>query len=463
MPEEMNTKKFIHATLWTAINSYVFFGINFLGQIILAKTLFPRDYGLYAFSVGIVEICVMFLGFSNTAGFINSPGTIENFNACFKLNVFSSFILYFIGIAGFLIGGFITHTLSDGLFFLLLCVTQSLLLFAYVFMAPLQKSLNFKTVSLYNGICSSVSLAFGILFAKLHFSYWSLALRDFLNCLFLLLIAIKLCPLRVNSQFLKSNHQAQLSFGLKMSFSRAMELLYYRFSDILIKLTAGKFILGNFYQARAISYYPIKLLEPLTHQVLFSFFSSFKHDPALIAHRLNWINIIITRVFLPITFFVILYGKLLFVFVYGEKWALAGLYFEYFSFWMPIASLFAAFTSAAYSIGKQWIASIAYLIASSLFIIGVLLYHHLISPPLFFTIGLTVGYAFSLTMLKKSGFSLKIIEAFLLPMLVLCLSILVYCLSTRFISIFVFMGLYGLLLLYEREKVILVWRKVFAK
>lgn len=462
MNEEINTQKFIHASLWTAINSYSFFIINFFGQIILARLLFPRDYGLYAFLLGAVEICVMFLGFSNTCAFINSSGTIGDFHASFKLNVIASAILCSAGLIGCFLSILITHQVTDGLFFLLLCIAQSFMLFAYVFMAPLQKSLEFKKVSFYNGLCSSVSLAMGILLAKLNFSFWSLALRDILNYLFLLMISYHVCSMRIQKNFLKSDHREQLSFGLKMTFSRALELLYFRFSDILIKFTSGKFILGNFYQARTISYYPIKLLEPLTHQVLFSFFSNIKHDKTLIANRLNWINIIVTRAFLPIIFFVILYGESLFIFIYGEKWALAGHYFKYFSFWMLIASLFAASTSTAYSLGKQWIPSFAYLIASLLFIVSMVFFHRFISPPLFFTISLAIGYVFSLMMLQKVGLSLKIKSTFLLPMLVLCFSLLFYYFLSTFFSIIVLIFLYGLLMLYEKKKVILVWKKIFT-
>lgn len=457
------TKHFIRASLWTAVNSYSFFVINFIGQIILAKILIPEDYGLYAFLSGIVELCIIFLGFSNTSSFINSEGTHEDFDACFKINLIAVSLLASIGIIGYFISYFFMKTSHHGLLFLLLCTAQCFLLFGYVFMAPLQKILNFKKVSFYNGICSSGSLLCGIIFAKLHFSYWSLGLRDLVNYVVFFLIAYHICPMHVSRHFWKSAHKKQLSFGIKISFSRAMEVLYYRFSDVLVKLIAGRYILGNFYQARTVSFYPIKLMEPFTHQVLFSFFSTIKQDKNLIANRLNWINYIIVRVFLPFVFFIVIFGKDLFVFIYGQKWQLAGVYFEYFSFWIPLASLFAAALSTCYSLEKQWVASVAYMVASSLFIFGMIFLHHYFAPPLFFTGGLAAGYLFLVLMMKRIGLPITTAKAFLLPIIILFISFIMRVYVNLFLACAIFLVLYGILLLIERKKIYLLYKKTMTK
>src|SRR3990167_5039565 len=200
------TRKFVHASLWTALNSYCFFILNFIGQIFLAKLLIPQDYGLYAFALGIVEISLMFLGFSNTSGFINSEGKQADFDVCFKLNLISSALLLLIGLCGPLVALILHETLSHGFFFTLVCFSQCILLFAYVWMAPLQKSLDFKKVSWYNGLCSSLSLLIGVGAAKLHFSYWSLGIRDVLYYWFLWMMMRHLCPKRISKSFFHVNH-----------------------------------------------------------------------------------------------------------------------------------------------------------------------------------------------------------------------------------------------------------------
>ena len=458
--EKSTTQKFVHASLWAAVNSYGFFVINFIGQILLAKLLIPEDYGLYAFLLGVVEICIMFLGFSNTSGFINSAGTQNDYDACFKLNIISSILLFLIGVLGCIFSFIKTHSVDDGLLFLLLCVSQGFLLFSYVFMAPLQKNLDYKKVSFYNGICSSISLLVGIIFAKCHFSYWSLGLRDLLNYVLLFYLSYRICPMQTSRKLLQSHHREQLIFNVQTSFSRAMEILYYRFSDILIKITMGKFILGNFYQARSLSYIPIKIMAPFTHQVLFSFFSSIKHDKTLITDRLNWINYIATRLFLPFVFFVILFGKTVFVFIYGAKWVLAGSYFEYFSLWMPIASLFSAALSTSYSLGKQWIGSAGFIIAALSFILGIIFFRHLCAPPVFFTIGLTLGYVFLIAQLRKIGVMLRVVDIFFWPLVILGVAILAHLNFDFLFSIAVFLILYAALLWTERKKIWMLYQKI---
>lgn len=460
MNHSSETNKLIHASLWTAINSYFFFAINFLGQIVLAKLLLPEDYGVYAFSFALVEACAMLLGFCNTTGFINSNGTKEDFGACIKLNIIAGAILFLFGVLGFFIIIDIEHSISLGFIFFILCVSQIFLLGASVFSAPLQKQLNFKRVSFYQGFCSSLSLGIAIFFAFLHFSYWSLVLRDFLSYFSFFIITFYFCPIRIPRYFMRANIKEQFQFGLNTTISRALELLYYRFPDIFIKLTLGKFVLGNFYQARSVTNYPIRLMQPLTQQVLFSFFTNIKHDIDFMCNRLNWINYIIVRASLPFVFFVMLFGKQLFVFVYGKQWGLAGTYFEYFSFFVPIASLFGAAMSTCFSLKKQRITSSAYLISALSFISSIAFFAKEISPPLIFSASLAIGYCYVLFSFEKLGLKLAIMNTFLLPILILVLSLCVCFFVSKPLSIISFLILFLFLMMIESKKIKTIWKKL---
>ncbi len=455
------TNKLIHASLWTALNSYLFFIINFFGQIILAKLLIPEDYGIYAFSFALVEICAMLLGFSNATAFINSEGSQTDFDACVKLNAIAALIFLCFGVAGFFIISIIEHAYTPGIIFLLLCISQIFWLISTVFASPLQKQLKFKKVSFYQGLCSSFGLLVAIVFATQHFTYWCLVMRDLFSYFSFAVITYFFSPFEIRRSFLYAKTKEQFRFGVNTTISRALELLYYRFPDILIKLTLGKFILGNFYQARSVSSYAIKLMEPLTQQVLFSFFTDIKNDLDFMSNRLNWINLIITRAFLPFVFFAFLYGKSIFILVYGKQWSLAGNYFEYFSTWIPIASLFGAGLSTCYSLKKQSVVSISYFISALLFISGIFLLSKRIPPPSIFTLSLAAGYAYLIYSLRKMGLTLSFIVPFLLPIIILMLSLSIFAITNQFFAIFCFLVLYGSLLFYEKEKIKSIYRRLF--
>lgn len=458
--EKSNTHQFMKASIWTALNSYGFYILNFFCQLFLIRLLFPADYGLYAFFAGIIEICVLFLGFSNAMGFINSAGSQEDFDAAYKLNKIAIALLLCFSLISFFIFLLIKQPMTHALFFVLLCLSQCFLLTAYLYMGPLEKNMQFKKVSIYFGCSSLFSLIVAIVLAKYHFSYWSLGFRDLFNYLFLFLFAYYSCPMRASSTHMKSKHASQLHFNIRLFFSQFMEVIYYRFSDILVRITLGNIILGSFYQARTISYYPIKLTEPLSKKVLFSFFSNIKHDSKSIAHHLNWINYIISRIFLPISTIIIFFGKSIFILLYGQKWALAGFYFECFALWIPLASLCGAAMNTCYSLEKQWVASTGFVTATILFITGMVFFKHMLAPPIFFTIGLLCGYILVLALLRRAHIILEYTRTLILPACLLLIVLFIRIYQHKMLGLAAFLLMYATLLFFEREKIKRLYQKL---
>ena len=69
----MVTKTQLYNSILTSISSsYVFFAINFIGQIILARLLLPEHFGVVATVLAIMGIIDLFVGFSIPMAFIQA-------------------------------------------------------------------------------------------------------------------------------------------------------------------------------------------------------------------------------------------------------------------------------------------------------------------------------------------------------------------------------------------------------
>src|SRR3990167_8214623 len=100
MTKENWLKRFIYASFWASSTSYLFFAINFLGQIFLARLLSPADFGIYAFVLAIREISLIFLGFATNQTFIQSEGESADFNASVMIVVIASALLILLSLIG---------------------------------------------------------------------------------------------------------------------------------------------------------------------------------------------------------------------------------------------------------------------------------------------------------------------------------------------------------------------------
>ena len=111
--------RFIHASLWSAGTSYIFFALNFLGQLVLARFLLPADFGLYAYMFALRDLLLIVIGFSTVQSFLYTDASQDQFNACAAINLASCCIITLIGIGAVLIFGLQHHWMS-GLFFIAL-------------------------------------------------------------------------------------------------------------------------------------------------------------------------------------------------------------------------------------------------------------------------------------------------------------------------------------------------------
>lgn len=454
--------RFIHASLWAAASSYIFFAVNFFGQIVLARMLRPSDYGIFALMFSVVELIGIFLTISTVSGYIHSKGDQAEFNACFMLNFMAAVVYGFIAMIGYTLIERL-YSLEYAQVFLFICVAQIIRLFSKVYLAPLERELQYKRVSLIQGFTAFGALLVAISIAFFHANVWILVFRELLVASLLLLASYFFSPMRCRFAQVDFSIRPQLIFGFKTMIARSMEVIYYRIPDIIVHALLGRVALGNFYHARYAAYMPIKISQPFTHQTLFAFMSRLRDDRREFEDRLFWMSYLLIRLLLPIAFMIYLFGKQLFTLVYGAQWALAGEYFRYFSLFMLISPLFAAYLSTCYSLSLQKYATQAYLLALLVFLTMTMAWPSGLVASLAFSIGLMTATLYLLHCLSDQGIMLPLGRIFALPIIVLFFSGEVFHFTqSSYLAISTFLIGYFVLCLWERELLVRVLKRIFS-
>lgn len=408
---------FLRASVWSASITYIFFAINFLGQLILARFVSPEDFGIYAFIVAISEISTIFFGFSNSSSFIYTDGTQLDYNAAYRLNFIVSILLLLSGVVGFF-PLYVLYSKKSAVLFLLLCITQCFTRYGGLFLAPLEKKLDYKKFSLLNGISSSAGILLAIFAAIiLQADIWSLAIREMVSGIFVFLFGLAFGKMKYNNVPTSFSIKNQFFFGIRTSVSGALEILFHKIPDLLIGRQLGVSALGNFDRSRNLAYLLIRSTTPFTEKVLFSFLTNIRNDKFKIRCCLFWLNFLVIRVWLPILLVIHLYGQEIFVYIYGPQWFLAGRYFQCFVLFVLFGSLLNVVQFACYGLAKQKYVSQAYLLAIIFFVFGG---RHLITEPqyaaLMFSLGCMAGYIYLMIRLQIDYSSLGLARIFFPPL-----------------------------------------------
>jgi polysaccharide transporter, PST family len=410
-------KRAFTASLWTAGTAYIFFAVNFAGQILLARLLVPHDFGIYAFALAIKDTLGLFLSFTVSMAFVHSEGAQDDFDAAWILSSALGGVYLVTG----LIGGGVIFYLYDASYayvFGLICAGNVPALMAAVYLAPLEKRLDFKRSSLVRGLSSSLGLFSAVLMAWLGSGVWSLAGREVLSAIILFSLGYLISDLRFHGKLNQTKLKKLFQYCFKMLFSRGMETLYSRFPSVIIGALIGDKFLGNYYQARYLTGLPNMLLASFTQLVSFSLYSIVKNNSKKISEGLCWINYFIVRIMLPATMVVFLSGRELVNFIYGEKWLFAGTLLQGLSGLLFFLPLFSNVKTACYGLGRQMWVSHAYLIASLIAIISVfwgwwLNYQQII--PWGISAGIFAGLVYMFIRLHLEGIDLKIKDVVFKP------------------------------------------------
>jgi len=240
-------QQILSSLIWKFLERIGSKGINFIVQMVLARLLFPSEYGIVALVLVFTDIASVFVQSGVGTSLIQKKDLDEvDISSVFYLSLSIAILLYTL----FYFGAPAISRFYDNV--ALVKVTRvlafSLILgsFNTVQTALLSKNMQFKALFLSNLVAASISGVIGISLAFMNFGVWALVLQQIIRQVtisIILFIVVKWRP-----KFLFSFNKVKIlySFGWKLMVSSLIEQLYANLRALVV---------GKKYSPETLAYY----------------------------------------------------------------------------------------------------------------------------------------------------------------------------------------------------------------
>lgn len=314
-------KETVTGVAWSGIDKITNGGIQFLANIILARLLTPKDFGLLAIIAIFIQISQTFIdsGFSNALiqkkdRSQTDYSTVFFFNLTISIGIYS---LLFIGSP--LIAIFFENS---KLIYLTRVIGLNLVIGAFISVHKtwLTIQLKFKIQALISLISSSISAIASIVMAYLGFGVWSLVALTLINTTLqtiLISILIKWTPSRI---FSITAFETLFSYSSKLLGASLIHVLYRNIYPIIIGKKFSPIDLGFFNRADTFAMYTPYTIGQIVTRVAFPIFSKIQDDDIRLRNAYSKYIIFTSLIIFPIMIGIIVLAKPLTLFVLKEQW-----------------------------------------------------------------------------------------------------------------------------------------------
>jgi O-antigen/teichoic acid export membrane protein len=365
----MNISNKLYHSIAVAIgSSYVFYAINFSGQLLLARLLSPEDFGVMALVLAVMGMVDLIVGFSIPMAYIQKKETATLFESASTLSLI-------VGALPVIISVVLYYPLSIyynekvALYTFIISLSKPFYAMGNIVIAKMEKNLKFGKSYILRGVALSISLVIAVLMAYFGYEEKSLIARELLSGIFLYVIARYYLGSNISLVYKLEELKDLLAYSLKMLFSRAAELIYFKVPILVIASLYGTVTLGYFSQAFYLASLASTALNPITEKVAFVFYSHSNNDGKNNRKDFRVIALASLVVALPISFILFVFPKEILSFLYGEKWLGSSLYLQYLACFGLLLPLFNNLKSYFYSLGKNSFVAFSYMVG---FIVSIL-------------------------------------------------------------------------------------------
>ncbi len=314
--------KTVHALSWSFLETVAQKGVQFVIGIILARLLFPEQFGLIGMLTIFIAIAQTFLDSGFGAALIQKQDVTQT-DICS--------IFYFNILVGLVAAGFLCIAAPwIAVFYsqpILTPVTRALSLtivinsFGLIQDTIFTKQINFKTLTKVSLIAGSLSGIIGIILASLGFGVWSLVIQQISNAIFRVVCLWSFSPWRPVLIFSYHALREMFGFGSRLLFSSLLN----QFFDNIYLLVIGKVFsatdLGFFTRAKNLSDLPSQTLSGLVGRVTFPVFSTIQDDAARLKRGLKKALTILVLVNFPMMIGLAVIARPLVLVLLTERWA----------------------------------------------------------------------------------------------------------------------------------------------
>ena len=330
MQEQTSLKnKTIAGLFWSFSDLISKQGINFLIQVILARLLLPKDFGIIGMITVFIAISQSFIdsGFS-TALIREKKVSQEDYSTVFYFNLVMASVMYIILVFS---ADAISSFFNEPQLVAILRVLALILIinsFGLIQRTMLVKKIDFKTQTRINVISSITSGIIGIAFAYLGYGVWSLVIR-MLSMQFILSLLLCLSNKWIPSLVFKMDSFKRLfGFGWKLLVSGLIDTLYKNIYYVIIGKLFSAIELGYYTNAQKLRDTASQSITTSVQRVSYPVLSSINGENERL--RLGYKKILKNSVFItfPIMIGLAVIANPFINLLFGTKWVASIPYFQ---------------------------------------------------------------------------------------------------------------------------------------
>lgn len=307
---------------WTFLEQLYFIIFRNLINILIARKLFPEDYGIFSLVFILIQFLEVFVdaGFKNTI--IRKPDlTVQDLVSIFSFNliisVFFYLILFFISpiIADFFsVEGFAPVARGIGL----LIVIHGL---GLVQDALINRKIQLKFYAKLNIAATTISGISGIISAYNGMGIWSLVIQTLLRSIILVIFYWVWTDWIPNFKYISiHSFKENFRFSYKLMLSSFINSLFSNLFQLVIGKVYSAESLGYYTQGKRLGEMPSIILHIIFQRTGFPVLSAIHTDHDNFIRVYNRLIIVAAMVAFPITFILLLIGKPIIIIFLTEKW-----------------------------------------------------------------------------------------------------------------------------------------------
>ena len=317
----MSVRKAAKAGAWSAFDVLLRQSVGFLVLMIMARLLTPADFGIVALVTFFASMSIVFVqGGLSQALIQRQQTTPEEESAVFWWNLAGSGTLAaVILLAAPGIARFYGQSVLEPL---MLAAAAQIMFSALgaVQTALLTRSLQFQRLAIAGAAASILSGVFGIGAAVMGYGVWALAIQLTSLAAINSLVLWFACPWRPVLHFRFGTIRSLFGFGIYLSMSSALDVLYTQGFALIIGKLHGVRDLGLYNRAHSTQALPGNILSSMVARIAFPLFSARSEDTEGLRRGIRMANSIGMILNFPAMIGLALLSDLVIVSLFGDQW-----------------------------------------------------------------------------------------------------------------------------------------------
>jgi teichuronic acid exporter len=322
-------EKALSGTFWTFLQMFSSQGIGFVVSVILARLLFPAEFGLIAMLGVFIGLGNALINSGLTQSLIRTQDADEeDFSTVFFFNLIGSILIY--GIVFFaapLIAAFYNQELLTSII-RVYSVTFIINAFSAIQTTRLNKKMDFKTQMKVSIPSLVIGSAVGVTMAFKGYGVWSLVWSAVIQTLAATVQLWYWSKWKPRWVFNWTKFNYHFHYGVKLMLSGILDIIFINAYTILIGKFFAPALVGFYNRANSLQMLPVGNVSSIITKVSFPLFSNIQNDDLRLKSVYQRIMQMVIFLVAPTLILMAVLAEPLFRFLFTERWLPAVPYFQ---------------------------------------------------------------------------------------------------------------------------------------